>query len=76
MIKILNMVECAYCGKEKPPKDMKIGTSFTLLRKWSPKKKRYQNFAAKQKKWYCRDGCHPDDRHGETDEYILRLSLR
>lgn len=63
---ILNTVECAYCGKERPPKEMEIGSVFTLKRKWNEKKQRYQNFVAKQKNWYCRDGCHPADRYGEV----------
>ncbi|HBV87050.1 MAG TPA: hypothetical protein DEF42_10455 [Desulfosporosinus sp.] len=67
MIQILDVVKCAHCGKKRPPKDMKIGTVCTLIRKWIEKKQRYQNFAAKQKNWYCRDGCHPDDRYDDDD---------
>lgn len=59
------VVECAYCGKERSPKEMKIGFSFILKRRWNEKKQLFQNYASKQKKWYCRDGCHPDDRHPE-----------
>lgn len=68
-LKVLPLVECGYCGKRKPPNEMKIGVVYTLDQKWSENKQRYQNIAVKQKQWYCRDGCHPDDRYGdELDE--------
>ncbi|MBC2721818.1 hypothetical protein [Desulfosporosinus sp.] len=61
---IAGTVECAYCGKERSPKDMKIGHVFILKRKWSERKQKEVSYAFKQKDWYCKDGCHPDDRHG------------
>lgn len=67
MIQILPTVECAYCGKEKPPIEMKIGSSFTLTRKWNEKKQRFQNYVSKKKDWYCRDGCYPDDRYSDEE---------
>ena len=64
---MVGLVECAYCGKEKPPIEMKIGSSFILKRKWNVKKQRYQNYASKREDWYCRDGCHPDDRYPDEE---------
>jgi hypothetical protein len=65
MITISSMIECAYCGKERPPREMKTGSVYTLKRKWNEKKQKYQVYASRQRNWYCRDGCHPDDRYGD-----------
>ena len=66
-VRIANTVECAYCGKERPPKEMKIGTVFILKTKWSERKQKNVSYAFKKKEWYCRDGCHPDDRYPDED---------
>ena len=55
--------KCAYCGKERPIKEMSQGTITTRGTKWSSCKGKYVASVERTINWYCADGgCQDNDQ--------------
>lgn len=63
MTEIISTLKCTYCGKEKPPIEMKQATIFIRERKWDDRKRKNVACVGKQKNWYCNNSsCHINDQ--------------